>query len=58
MTKSEAQEKKAGLYGKLLNARVESAKVFPHNIAVYKNYVSYYQGVKLSKKSVKAIGRA
>lgn len=58
MTKSEEQEKHNVLYAKLLNARAEAANVFPHNVAVYKNYVSYYQGVKLSKKSVKAIGRA
>ena len=58
MTKSEEKVKPSGLYGKILSARAEAANVFPHNVAVYKSYVSYYQGVKLSKKSVKAIGRA
>lgn len=58
MTKNEIQEKSSGLYGKLLQARVQSAAVFPHSTTVYKAYVSYYQGVKLSKESVKALGKS
>jgi len=53
----QAKQHFSGIYGHLLKARKEAAVVFPHSSKVYKAFVGNYQGVRLSKKAVQALGK-
>lgn len=55
--KEEQQEESQGIYKHMLKAREEAAMVFPHNTKLYKIIVNNYQGVKLPKAAVQALGR-
>lgn len=41
----------------LKQARIDEAMIFPHNQKCYEEYLSNYQGVHLSQKSIAALGK-
>ncbi|MDO4179601.1 MAG: hypothetical protein Q4D21_10530 [Phascolarctobacterium sp.] len=45
------------LVDRLMKKRMDQVRIFPHYKEAVKDYVFRYQGCKLSKKSVEALGR-
>jgi len=52
-----SEETYSAIYEHLLKARKDSADLFPHDMKVYKDFVNNYQGVRLSKRSIRALGK-
>lgn len=50
-------EEKESVFSDRFNHRLDAAKVFPHCSETFVDFIGNYQGVKLTRDEIKALGR-